>query len=238
MCIGVSQLEEAMQYNLLPDRAPTLPYFLPGTSGTKLTPREGRLLAAMRLPYQHQRLEDTPDEQPSVLKFTITGIDGPDGTPVGEFLVFASDWLIVPQPGYAYAMRNSCVQPLGGATTAEPTLRQHRKASPDELTRTTVGAIQGVWQASGGPDVPVYGLARLKAAYVYGEVAPHAKEAALSVFGGTFVLDPEKWIDKRLLLISESDRARSCPRVVPLTYLAREFAAWTREDGTVIVDFG
>lgn len=228
-----------MQYNLLPDRAPTLPSFLPGTAGTQLTPREDRLLAAMQLPYQHQRLrEESDDEQPNVLKFTIPGIDGPDGTAVGEFLVFASDWLIVPQPGYAYAMRNACVQPLGGATTPEPTLRQTRKAHLTEHNRTTVGAIQRLWRASHGPDVPVYGLTRLKPAYVYGEIAPHAKEAALSVFGGTFVLDPEKWIDKRLLLISESDRARSCPRVVPLTYLAREFAAWTREDGTVIVDFG
>lgn len=229
-----------MIYDLRNLQQPVLPLFKPGTAGTLLFPRPNTLIAGMQVPCRISRGEDPDDGPHRPLPLIIQGInlsDDPNVEAAVMQLVMPGDWLVVAQPGYAYVLRSALVRTPEEEKEGAPVVRE-RKAEFSEGTRPTVASIQAIWQHVHGPDVPVYGLRRTAPAYVYGEIDPRTRPGKLLVFGGESNVDSDVWVDKRLFLISEADPKRSCPRIVPMTYLTREYQQWKRADGSLIEDFG
>lgn len=212
-----------MEYKLVPGQPSVLPCFKPSTERTLLIPRPDTALATVIAPAPQ----------------TITNLDMA-GKWSSTHIVKAGSFHVVPQVGCGYVADPEDVQTMGNASP-RATFLLGEQAVPS-ARRTITPVLYTIWSRFGYQDVAVHDLFRIAPAMVIGEIAPEAAPGLLQTQHGTALrINFGGWPRERLLLVCEQsegeDETYRGIRLVPLTYLVREFASWVSQDGTVIEEF-
>lgn len=198
-----------MNYSAQPDRLIILPEFVPDTKGTLLVPRLGVSLGAVIAP-----------EETRIRNLNPAGVwHSTHRIAKGELHVMSH---VGHQYGALFGHAGGTIFELGDEADGKHLIPQ---------------AMKEVWHED-GLDATVYRLFRRKPAYVHGEVSRQTNPGLLSCRPDFVVsIDYNGWpVDEQLLLISEMPTGENDPwpfrnlRLAPLSYLAREFQAWTSLD--------
>lgn len=193
----------------------TLPPLIPGTEGGLLLPRPGLEVAAVRAPTN--------------TKLITTALDGDW---LAEIALREGDFHVLPQVGYHYAVNAHDVQ-IGTAANSAATYIFGDPATAT-VDRTMVPVLVQFWRERLKKAVPVHATLTIVAVKVLGEIAPEAV-GILHTNCGKFRLGPNLAASPRQLIIAE--RTGNNIRVVPDTFLVRQFAMWTTKGGEVREEF-
>jgi hypothetical protein len=191
------------------------PPILPGTSGGLLLPRTGLEVAAVQAPLS------------TTLRSTAL-----DGDWLSEIRIDQGDYHVLPQVGYHYAVNPHDVQ-VGGATNSAATYLLGDKA---EVTteRTMVPVLAQFWRERRQGETPVHAMYTIVAVHVLGEIDP-AATGVLYTNCGKFRLGPGLAPSPRQLLLAE--QTGNNVRVVPDTFVVRQFAYWIKAGGEIREQF-
>ena len=205
-----------MKYLLFDGTEADLP-FLPNTIAAQLMPRQDSPLAATLAPIS------TVAES--------RGMDG--GVNAQTRFIRLKHYYVVPQVGYQFAVSASDVV-LPGESSSSAAF-QLGNVVEIKSTRTIVPVVAAFWgQPPRGRIVKVHEFWRLQPTRVLGEVDPAALPGWLETKEGSrFRIMPR--VDTRLFVIQELTRRGT--RVVPYTFLPREFTSLISVTGEVLERF-